>query len=132
MTLEIDTKSNSIEVALSVFEIPKAVSKSGSVPQVVSPSFKILILVVFPAELALPVESIIPFSKGKLVLARSKYPKLENPFTLPLIEDDIFVISTQPSARLFSISVCTVCELSIEILCEKTELHNSKNTREMK
>ncbi len=67
-----DTKSNSMDVALYVSVTPNAVSKSVSVPQVNSPSLRIFILVVFPAEFALPVESIIPFSKGKFEFALSK------------------------------------------------------------
>ena len=52
MVLEVEIKSNSIEVALSVLFIPKAVSKSGSVAQLSLPSFKALVLTVFPAEVA--------------------------------------------------------------------------------
>ena len=63
-----ETKSNSIEVALSVLEIPKAVSRSGSVPQLGLPSLRVFVFNVFPPEFALPVEITIPFSKGKLEL----------------------------------------------------------------
>ncbi len=44
----------------------------------------------------------------------------------------MLVISTQPSAKLFSINVWTDWELSTEILCEYAELHNSTNRREIK
>ncbi len=65
-----------MDVAFKVFVIPKADSKSGSVPHVVSPSFKGFAFTVFPAEVAAPVESMMPFSNGKLELSLSKYPKL--------------------------------------------------------
>lgn len=101
---ETETKSNSIEVALNVFDIPSAFSRSGSVPQLSSPSFRILILFEFPPEKAFPVVSIIPLSKGKLELAFSKYPKLEKPLICPFTDELMLVISTQPSAKLFSIN----------------------------
>ena len=52
MRLAIEIKSNSIEVALCVFVVPRAVSRSGSVPQLKVPSFKSLSLKVFPPEAA--------------------------------------------------------------------------------
>ena len=70
--LDVEIKSNCIEVAFKVLSMPKAASKSGSVPQATVPSFKGLVFCVFPADVALPVDSIIPFSKGKPELAFSK------------------------------------------------------------
>ena len=58
MRLEIEMKSNSMDVAFNVLEIPRAFSKSGSVPQFCSPSFNALAFTVFPAELAFPVLAI--------------------------------------------------------------------------
>ncbi len=54
--------------------MPNAFSKSESVPQLFSPSFKFEVVKVLPAEFTLPVESMIPFSNGKLEAPFSKYP----------------------------------------------------------
>ena len=67
-----EIKLNSIEVAFSVPVMPSAVSKSGSVPQLLFPSFKVAAFWLFPAELAFPVLKTIPFSKGKFEVALSK------------------------------------------------------------
>ena len=83
--MEIEIKSNSIEVAFNVFVTPSAFSKSESVPQEVEPSFNKSVFKVLPASLAFPVVKTKPFSKGKLEELRWKEPKLFMLSTLPLI-----------------------------------------------
>ena len=106
-----------MEVAFSVSVIPRVFSKSESVPQVSSPSFKTSVFTVFPAEDAFPVVSIMPFSKGKLEASCVKTPKLPMPITFPFIEELIFVISTHSCVKVVSTSCCTDKVLSTEICC---------------
>ncbi len=94
MVLETDVKSNSIDVAFVVLDTPSMFSKSVSVPQAVSPSLRTSVFTVLPAELAFPVVNTNPFSNGKFELARSKYPKLPKPITLPFIDELMLVIIT--------------------------------------
>ncbi len=50
-----------MEVAFKVLDIPKAVSKSVSVPQLEDPSLSVVVISLLPPEVAFPVESMIPF-----------------------------------------------------------------------